>query len=82
MLWLRITTHAADKQSQGDHLTRNIVPVGPVGDAVFESLLHGVGAVRLAEPHRWVILGVDQRQVAEQTVVLRLAIEALLLMGG
>lgn len=73
---------SANKQSQGNHLTRNIIPVGPIGDAVFESLLHGVGAVGLAELHRWVILGVHQRQVAEQAIILRLAVVALLLMGG
>lgn len=64
-----------------DYLTGNVVPIRPIGDAICKSFIHAIGAVRLASPHHRVIVGIHQRQVAKQTVVLRTAVVALLLVG-
>lgn len=63
-------------------LTGNVVPLSAVGDAVFKSFVGGVGTVGLAGLHPGVVLGIHQRQVAEQAVVLRLAVAALPLVDG
>lgn len=65
-----------------DYLTGHVVPIRPIGDAVCKRFIHAIGAVWLASPHHRVVLGIHQSQVAKQTVVLRTAVEALLLVGG
>lgn len=65
-----------------DHLTRNIIPLRPIGDAIIKSFVRGIGTVWLTSLHHGVVLGIHQGQVAEQTVILRLAVVALPLVGG
>lgn len=48
-----------------DHLTRHIIPLCTIGDAVFKRFFRGIGTVGQTSLHHRVVLGVHQGQVAK-----------------
>lgn len=70
------------KQQKTDHLTRDIIPLCPISDAILKSFINGIGTVGLTRLHHRVVLGVRLGQDTKQTVVCWLAVVALLLVGG
>lgn len=63
-------------------VTWNVIPLCPVGDTIFKGLVYCVRTIWLPNPHHRVVTGIHQGQVAEQTIILRLTVVALLLVGS
>lgn len=65
-----------------DRLTWHIIPLCPIGNAIFKGFWGVFGAVGLAGLHHGMFLRVRQGQVAKQSIVRWLAVETLALMLG
>lgn len=63
-------------------ITWHVIPLGAIGDATRERLIEIPFTFRLPCPHDGVVLCINPRQVPEESIIRRLAVEATRGMRG